>query len=104
MFKKAFHIKSKKVETSLIERFYYPKYGPGPVSYTHLRLCSVSLRKKINVIIPAGSVNIIVSRYFLNIISINATIIAALTENITISAEQMCIRDSFITALCFFIF
>ena len=29
MFKKAFHIKSKKVETSLIERFYYPKYGPG---------------------------------------------------------------------------
>ncbi len=29
MFKKAFHIKSKKVETSLIESFYYPKLGPG---------------------------------------------------------------------------
>jgi len=29
MFRKLFHIKSKKVETSLIEEFYYPKYGPG---------------------------------------------------------------------------
>ena len=29
MFKKIFHIKSKKVETSLIEEFSYPKYGPG---------------------------------------------------------------------------
>ena len=28
-FKKMFHIKSKKVETSLIEQFNYPKYGPG---------------------------------------------------------------------------
>ena len=27
--KKVFHIKSKKVETSLIEQFLYPKYGPG---------------------------------------------------------------------------
>lgn len=29
MFMKVFHIKNKKVETSLIEEFYYPKYGPG---------------------------------------------------------------------------
>lgn len=29
IFKKIFRIKSKKVETSLIEQFYYPKYGPG---------------------------------------------------------------------------
>ena len=29
MFMKLFHIKNKKVETSLIEEFYYPKYGPG---------------------------------------------------------------------------
>ncbi len=29
MFKKVFHIKSKNVETSLIEEFKYPKYGPG---------------------------------------------------------------------------
>ena len=29
MFMKIFHIKSKNVETSLIEEFYYPKYGPG---------------------------------------------------------------------------
>ena len=29
MFKKLFHIKSSKVETSLIEQFWYPKYGPG---------------------------------------------------------------------------
>ena len=28
-FKKMFHIKSKKVEASLIEQFSYPKYGPG---------------------------------------------------------------------------
>ena len=28
-FKKIFHIKSKKVETSLIEEYLYPKYGPG---------------------------------------------------------------------------
>lgn len=28
-FLKLFHIKSKNVETSLIEEFYYPKYGPG---------------------------------------------------------------------------
>lgn len=28
-FKRIFHIQSKKVETSLIEQFYYPKYGPG---------------------------------------------------------------------------
>lgn len=28
-FKKMFHIKSKKVEASLIEQFIYPKYGPG---------------------------------------------------------------------------
>lgn len=29
MFTKVFHIKQKKVETSLIEQFWYPKYGPG---------------------------------------------------------------------------
>ena len=29
MFMKLFHIRSKKVETSLIEQFWYPKYGPG---------------------------------------------------------------------------
>ncbi len=29
MFTKLFHIKKKKVETSLIEEYYYPKYGPG---------------------------------------------------------------------------
>lgn len=29
MFKKVFHIKGGKVETSLIEEFIYPKYGPG---------------------------------------------------------------------------
>ena len=29
IFKKTFHIKDKNVETSLIEEFYYPKYGPG---------------------------------------------------------------------------
>ncbi len=29
MFKKVFHIKNKNVETSLIEEFKYPKYGPG---------------------------------------------------------------------------
>ena len=29
MFGKLFHIKNRKVETSLIEEFYYPKYGPG---------------------------------------------------------------------------
>ena len=29
MFKKVFNIKGKKVETSLIEEFIYPKYGPG---------------------------------------------------------------------------
>ena len=29
MFKKLFHIKGKKTETSLIEEFLYPKYGPG---------------------------------------------------------------------------
>ncbi len=29
MFMKVFHIKNKKVETSLIEEYYYPKYGPG---------------------------------------------------------------------------
>lgn len=29
MFKKVFHVKGKKVETSLIEEFIYPKYGPG---------------------------------------------------------------------------
>lgn len=29
MFKKLFHIKSKNVETSLIEEYYYPKFGPG---------------------------------------------------------------------------
>ena len=29
MLNKFFHIKNKKVETSLIEEFYYPKYGPG---------------------------------------------------------------------------
>lgn len=28
-FYKVFHIKNKKKETSLIEEFYYPKYGPG---------------------------------------------------------------------------
>lgn len=28
-FCKTLHIKNKKVETSLIEQFYYPKYGPG---------------------------------------------------------------------------
>lgn len=28
-FKKLFHIKNKNVETSLIESFYYPKFGPG---------------------------------------------------------------------------
>ena len=29
MFMKVFHIRSSKVETSLIEQFWYPKYGPG---------------------------------------------------------------------------
>ena len=29
MFMKIFHIKKKKIETSLIEEYYYPKYGPG---------------------------------------------------------------------------
>lgn len=29
MLKKIFNINSKKIETSLIEEFYYPKYGPG---------------------------------------------------------------------------
>lgn len=29
IFGKAFHIKNRKVETSLIESFYYPKFGPG---------------------------------------------------------------------------
>ena len=29
MFKKIFHINNKKIETSLIEEFIYPKYGPG---------------------------------------------------------------------------
>lgn len=29
MFKKLFHIKGKKTETSLIEEYIYPKYGPG---------------------------------------------------------------------------
>ena len=29
MFMKVFHIKNRKVETSLIEEYYYPKYGPG---------------------------------------------------------------------------
>ena len=29
MFLKAFHIKTKKIEISLIEEYYYPKYGPG---------------------------------------------------------------------------
>lgn len=29
MFLKMFHIKNKRKETSLIEQFYYPKYGPG---------------------------------------------------------------------------
>ncbi len=29
MFRKVFNPKSKKVETSLIEQFWYPKYGPG---------------------------------------------------------------------------
>ncbi len=29
MFKKLFHIKGKEVETSLIEEFIYPKFGPG---------------------------------------------------------------------------
>ena len=29
MFKKVFHVKGKKVETSLIKEFIYPKYGPG---------------------------------------------------------------------------
>lgn len=29
MFKKTFHIQSKEVETSLIEQFQYPKFGPG---------------------------------------------------------------------------
>ncbi len=29
LFKKIFHIKSKEVNTSLIEQFYYPKFGPG---------------------------------------------------------------------------
>lgn len=28
-FSKAFHLKNKKIETSLIEEFIYPKYGPG---------------------------------------------------------------------------
>lgn len=28
-FSKLFHLKSKKIETSLIEQYYYPKYGPG---------------------------------------------------------------------------
>lgn len=29
VFRKVFHIKNKEVETSLIEQFWYPKYGPG---------------------------------------------------------------------------
>ncbi len=29
IFDKIFHVKNKKVETSLIEEFFYPKYGPG---------------------------------------------------------------------------
>lgn len=29
MIKKVFHVKEKKIETSLIPEFYYPKYGPG---------------------------------------------------------------------------
>ncbi len=29
MFMKIFHIKKKKIETSLIDEYYYPKYGPG---------------------------------------------------------------------------
>ena len=29
IFKKIFHVKSKEIETSLIEEFSYPKYGPG---------------------------------------------------------------------------
>ena len=29
MLKKVFHLKNKHIETSLIEEFYYPKYGPG---------------------------------------------------------------------------
>jgi len=37
MFKKLFHIKSKKVETSLIEEFIYPKYGPGQLWETVLK-------------------------------------------------------------------
>ncbi len=36
MFKKIFHIKSGKVETSLIEEFIYPKYGPGQLWETVL--------------------------------------------------------------------
>lgn len=28
-FSKLFHLKSEKIETSLIEQYYYPKYGPG---------------------------------------------------------------------------
>ncbi len=37
MFKKVFHINSKKVETSLIEEFIYPKYGPGQLWETVAR-------------------------------------------------------------------
>jgi protoporphyrinogen oxidase len=29
IFGKLFHIKNRKIETTLIEQFYYPKYGPG---------------------------------------------------------------------------
>lgn len=37
IFGKAFHIKNRKVETSLIETFYYPKFGPGQLWETALK-------------------------------------------------------------------
>lgn len=47
--RKIFHIKSKKVETSLIEQYYYPKYGPGQlwerVAYLFTEMGGVILPK-----------------------------------------------------------
>lgn len=41
MFNKLFHIKNHHVETSLIEEFYYPKYGPGELWETVLEKCLI---------------------------------------------------------------
>ncbi len=34
-FKRIFHLENKNKETSLIESFYYPKYGPGELYMKH---------------------------------------------------------------------